>query len=57
MENKKPYGTVLIKASKILDYLAENQDVSLQTIAKGVGMTSSYSLENTRYFVDDRLRK
>lgn len=57
MENKKPYGTVLIKASKILDYLAENQDVSLQTIAKGVGMTSSTVLKNTRYFVDDRLRK
>ncbi|EME5379756.1 IclR family transcriptional regulator [Enterococcus faecium] len=45
MENKKPYGTVLIKASKILDYLAENQDVSLQTIAKGVGMTSSTVLK------------
>lgn len=56
MENKKPYGTVLIKASKILDYLAENQDVSLQTIAK-CGNDLFYSLENTRYFVDDRLRK
>ncbi|MEY8446397.1 IclR family transcriptional regulator [Enterococcus ratti] len=39
MEKKKPYGTVLIKASKILDYLAENPDVSLQVIAKGVEMT------------------
>ena len=45
MENKKPYGTVLIKASKILDYLAENPDISLQTIAKGVGMTSSTVLK------------
>lgn len=45
MENKKPYGTVLIKAAKILDYLAETPDVSLQEIAKGTGMTSSTVLK------------
>lgn len=45
MENKKPYGTVLIKASSILDYLAETPDSSLQEIAKGTGMTASTALK------------
>ncbi|MDA3974125.1 IclR family transcriptional regulator [Enterococcus thailandicus] len=45
MENKKPYGTVLIKASTILDYLAEAPDSSLQAIAKGTGMTASTALK------------
>ena len=45
MENKKPYGTVLIKASQILDYLAEHPDTSLQEIAQGVSMTSSTTLK------------
>ena len=45
MENKKPYGTVLIKASYILDYLAEHPDASLQEIAKGIDMTSSTTLK------------
>ncbi len=45
MENKKPYGTVLIKASIILDFLAEHPDTSLQEIAKGTEMTPSTVLK------------
>lgn len=45
MENQKPYGTVLIKASYILDFLAEAAHSSLQEIAKGCGMTPSTTLK------------
>lgn len=45
MEKQKPYGTVLIKASYILDYLAEAPDSSLQEIAKGTQMTASTTLK------------
>lgn len=45
MENSKPYGTVLIKASAILDFLAETPDTSLQEIAQGTRMTASTTLK------------
>lgn len=45
MEKQKPYGTVLIKASHILDYLAEAAHSSLQEIAKGCEMTASTTLK------------
>lgn len=45
MKKKKPYGTVLIKASIILDFLAEQPDTSLQEIAKGTDMTPSTVLK------------
>lgn len=46
MTEKKPYGTVLIKASKILDYLAtvEQGDI-LKNIAEEVEMTPSTTLK------------
>lgn len=46
MTEKKPYGTVLIKASKILDYLAtaEQGDI-LKNIAEEVKMTPSTTLK------------
>lgn len=45
MENAKPYGTVLIKAARIIDFLADSTDTSLQEIAKGTGMTASTTLK------------
>lgn len=45
MENPKPYGTVLIKASTILDFLANEANSSLQEIAKGTNMTASTTLK------------
>lgn len=45
MEKQKPYGTVLIKASYILDYLAGMPNSSLQAIAKGTQLTSSTALK------------
>ena len=33
MEQTKPYGTVLIKAAKIIDCIAENPHIGLQEIA------------------------
>lgn len=44
--NPKPYGTVLIKASKILDCLAETTgDVTLKEIAELSGLTTSTALK------------
>jgi len=44
--NAKPYGTVLIKASKILDCLAETTgDITLKEIAKSSGLTTSTALK------------
>ena len=40
MENK-PYGTVLIKASKMLDFLSDNPKSTLKNIAEGSQMTAS----------------
>ncbi|GGI65266.1 IclR family transcriptional regulator [Enterococcus alcedinis] len=46
MTNKKPYGTVLIKAAKILDYLATvEQGAILKNIAQEVKMTASTTLK------------
>lgn len=46
MTGKKPYGTVLIKAAKILDYLATiEKGAILKNIAKEVEMTSSTTLK------------
>lgn len=45
MEKQKPYGTVLIKAAHILDYLADHPDISLQELAKGTEMTASTTLK------------
>lgn len=46
MTNKKPYGTVLIKASKILDYLATlEKGAILKNIAQEVEMTASTTLK------------
>lgn len=41
----KPYGTVLIKASAILDYLAEYPKSKLQEIATGTKMTASNAIK------------
>lgn len=41
----KPYGTVLIKAAKIMDYLAENPNHSLLEIAKNTEMTASTTIK------------
>lgn len=41
----KPYGTVLLKASKIMDYLANHPNRSLQAIAKATDMTNSTTLK------------
>lgn len=46
MTTQKPYGTVLIKASLILDHLSSsNGPQSLQSIAKETGLTSSTALK------------
>ena len=39
MSEAKPYGTVLIKAAKIMDFLAEEPDQSLQEITAATKMT------------------
>ncbi|MCT8311231.1 IclR family transcriptional regulator [Tetragenococcus halophilus] len=44
-KEQKPYGTVLFKAAKILDYLSNNPESSLQDIVKGVDSTSSTTLK------------
>lgn len=44
--DKKPYGTVLIKASKIIDVISSsNQSLSLQEISDETGLTSSTTLK------------
>lgn len=46
MEDKKPYGTVLLRAAKILDFLAlKSQGVALKGIAEAVEMTTSTTLK------------
>lgn len=40
MENK-PYGTVLIKAAKILDFISDHPKCTLQKIVEGTGLTAS----------------
>ncbi|MFV0560354.1 MAG: IclR family transcriptional regulator [Enterococcus sp.] len=45
METKKPYGTVLIKAAALLDYIAEHPEDSLQEIAQGTNLTLSTALK------------
>lgn len=42
---KKPYGTVLIKAAKLLDYIAENPNQTLQTISNSINLTQSTALK------------
>lgn len=42
---QKPYGTVLLKAAKILDYLAEEPEKSLQEIARNTQLTNSTALK------------
>lgn len=41
MENKTPYGTVLIKAEKIIGFLADHPQSSLTDISKASGLTPS----------------
>jgi DNA-binding IclR family transcriptional regulator len=41
----KPYGTVLLKAAKIMDYLSENPNSSLHNIALNTGLTNSTALK------------
>ncbi|MBL1225115.1 IclR family transcriptional regulator [Enterococcus sp. BWR-S5] len=45
MAEAKPYGTVLIKAAKIMDYLSEHPNRSLQEIATSIGMTASTTIK------------
>ncbi len=45
MENHKPYGTVLIKAANILDFLSNDPNSTLQEIVQGTGMTASTTLK------------
>ncbi|MEK5379225.1 helix-turn-helix domain-containing protein [Niallia sp. FSL W8-0635] len=45
MEKTKPYGTVLLKAAKIMDSLAENPNKTLQDISIATNMTNSTTLK------------
>lgn len=45
MADKKPYGTVLIRAAKIMDFLATQPDQSLQAIAQATEMTASTTIK------------
>ena len=46
MSQPKPYGTVLIKAAKILDYLADSTgNVTLKEIASASELTTSTTLK------------
>lgn len=45
MEKTKPYGTVLLRAAKIMDYLSESPNQSLQNIARKTEMTTSTTLK------------
>ena len=45
MEQAKPYGTVLIKAAKIIDCIAENPHIGLQEIAHQCQMTMPTTLK------------
>lgn len=41
----KPYGTVLLKAATILDYLSQHRNAKLQEISQGTKMTPSTTLK------------
>ena len=45
MEKKKPYGTVLIKAAMILDFLSTKHEANLQEISSGTNLTNSTALK------------
>lgn len=45
MEKTKPYGTVLLKAAKIVDFLADNPNKTLQDISIATNMTNSTTLK------------
>lgn len=45
MTEAKPYGTVLIKAAKIMDHLSEHPNHSLQEIANSTEMTASTTIK------------
>ncbi|EGO7851674.1 IclR family transcriptional regulator [Enterococcus faecalis] len=45
MKETKPYGTVLLKAAKIMDYLSLQPDQTLQEIAKNTEMTASTAIK------------
>lgn len=45
MEKTKPYGTVLLKAAKIMDFLADNPNKTLQDISLATDMTNSTTLK------------
>lgn len=45
MTQTKPYGTVLIKAAKLIDYLADYPDQSLQEIAEATNLTASTTIK------------
>lgn len=45
MSETKPYGTVLIKAAKIMDCLEASPDQTLQGIAQATGMTASTTIK------------
>lgn len=45
MEKSKPYGTVLLKAAKIMDYLADNPNKPLQDISRATEMTNPTTLK------------
>ncbi|WP_159721756.1 IclR family transcriptional regulator [Enterococcus sp. CSURQ0835] len=45
MAEKKPYGTVLIRAAKIMDFLAVQPDQTLQAIAQATEMTASTTIK------------
>lgn len=45
MGNKKPYGTVLIKAASILDFLSSKHEANLQEISTGTNLTNSTTLK------------
>lgn len=45
MEKTKPYGTVLLRAAKIMDYLSDNPNQALQKIAQNTEMTTSTTLK------------
>ena len=55
MEQAKPYGTVLIKAAKIIDCIAENPHIGLQEIAHQCQMTMPNNFKNFRYIKFNRL--
>ncbi|HIY56776.1 MAG TPA: IclR family transcriptional regulator [Candidatus Tetragenococcus pullicola] len=45
MEKQKPYGTVLIKAASILDFLSNHPNSTLQDVSQGTQITASTTLK------------